>query len=144
LKGDAGPVGPEGPQGLKGDQGDPGPMGPEGPQGPQGEPGSSVAFNATSTDKDYTLSSTDDVVIALLGGTTLTLPPAGDVPGKVYHIRHDLSTLDLVGTVTIEAPPGNLIIDGESTQTFTIGLLAPTAISIIAVNNDSWYIIGKF
>jgi hypothetical protein len=74
----------------------------------------------------------------------VTLPSAGSVPGKVYHIRHNLSLLDLLGPVTIRAPAGNSIIDGNAAQTFVIGLLNPTAVSIIAVDSDKWYIISKF
>jgi hypothetical protein len=80
----------------------------------------------------------------LNGGTTITLPSAGSVPGKVYHIRHNLGLLDL-GSVTIRAPAANSIIDGTPAQTFGIGgLLGITAVSIIAVGADKWYIIGKF
>jgi hypothetical protein len=92
----------------------------------------------------YLATANDDVIIALSGGVTITLPSAGTVPGKVYHIRHNLNLLDLLGSVTIRAPAGNAIIDGSAAQTFTIGLLAPTAISVIAVDIDKWYVIGKF
>ena len=158
-KGDIGPIGltgPEGPQGLKGDKGDIGPIGPEGPQGlkgdkgdigpegPQGEPGIPTAFRAVSVTSNYTATVTDDVIIAMNGGTTITLPSAATVPGKVLHIRHSLGLLDLLGSVTIRAPSGNSIVDGTPAPTFTIGLLAPTAISVIAVGADRWYIIGKF
>ena len=156
--GDPGPIGPQGPagpqgiqgidgpQGIKGDTGDPGPAGPQGiqgiqgPQGIQGIPGVSTAFNATSINSNYTATSTDDVIIVLAGGTTVTLPSAATVPGKVYHIRHNL----LLGSATIRAPAGNSIIDGGASQTFVIGLLNPTAISIIAVDSDKWYVISKF
>jgi hypothetical protein len=141
LKGDKGDIGPIGPQGLQGIQGATGPVG---PQGPQGEPGIPTAFRAVSVTSNYTATVNDDVIIALNGGTTITLPSAGSVPGKVYHIRHNLGALDLLGTVIVRAPSGNQIIDGSGTQTFTIGLLNPTAISVIAVGTDKWYIIGKF
>jgi hypothetical protein len=159
--GDEGPTGPQGPggtqgiqgvagpQGLKGDAGDPGPAGPQGiqgiqgPQGIQGIPGVSTAFNAISTNSNYTATAADDVIIALSGNTTITLPSAGTVPGKAYHIRHNLALLDL-GLVTIRAPAGNSIIDGAAAQTFQIGLLNPTAIIIIAVDADKWYVISKF
>ena len=117
--------------------GDESPIGLTGPQGPPGDPG---VFKAITITTSYTATADDDVIIATQGGTTITLPPAALVPGKVYHIRHRL----LLGSVTIRAPAGNSIIDANAAQTFTIGLLAPTAISIISVNNDSWYIIGKF
>jgi hypothetical protein len=154
-QGDIGAVGPQGPQGVKGDQGDTGPTGPAGPagiqgpqgiqgiQGPKGDPGLPVAFKAVTVSSNYTATGSDDVIIAVNGGTTITLPSAGTVPGKVFHIRHRLDLLDL-GSVTIRAPAGNSIIDGSAAQTFTIGLLAPTAISVIAVDADKWYIIGKF
>lgn len=115
-----------------------------GPQGPQGEPGIPTAFRAVTVTGNYTAAPEDDVIIATNGGTTITLPSAGSVPGKVYHIRHNLNLLDLLGTVNITAPPGNSIIDGSASQTFVIGLLNPTAISVIAVDSDKWYVIGKF
>ena len=138
----AGPqICPARPQGI---QGEIGPAGPEGPQGIQGEPGIATSFKAVSVSTNYTATSADDVIIALSGNTTITLPSAGSVPGKVFHIRHNLALLDL-GSVTIRAPAGNSIIDGTPAQTFGIGgLLGITAISIIAVDADKWYIIGKF
>lgn len=139
-----GPVGPQGLQGLKGDKGDQGETGPAGPQGPQGEPGIPTAFRAVSVNSSYTATATDDVIIAMNGGSTITLPSAGSVPGKVFHIRHNLGALDLLGTVTIRAPSGNFIVDGSASQTFVIGLLNPTAITVIAVGADKWYVIGKF
>jgi hypothetical protein len=153
LKGDTGETGAVGPQGLigpAGATGSPGPQGPigltglQGPMGPQGVPGVSTSFNARSVNNNYTASGTDDVIIALSGGVNITLPSAGSVPGKVYYIRHNLNLLDVLGPVTIRAPSGNVIIDGSSSQTITIGLLALTAITIIAVDTDKWYVIGKF
>src|SRR5690606_6571281 len=114
-------------------QGEKGDTGPQGLQGPQGEPGIPTAFRAISVGSNYTATALDDVVIATNGGTTITLPPAGSVPGKVIHIRHALGLLDLLGSVTISAPAGNNIVDGTPAQSFTIGLLKPTAISVIAV-----------
>lgn len=147
IIGERGLQGVQGAQGSKGDQGDPGlvgPAGPQGPQGLQGEPGIPVAFRAVSVSADYSATVNDDVIIALTGGTTITLPSAGTVPGKAFYIRHNLSPLDLIGTVTIKAPAGNFIIDGEATETFAIGLLKPTLISVVAVDTDKWYVIGKF
>ncbi len=152
-KGDPGDPGPAGLQGEKGDQGDkgdkgdpgdPGPAGPQGEKGDQGEPGIPVAFKAVTVGSNYTATASDDVIIAVNGGTTITLPQAGSVPGKVLHIRHRLNLLDLLGNVTISAPPGNSIIDGSAAQNFIIGLLNPTAITVIAVDTDKWYVIGKF
>jgi len=143
-EGPQGEIGPIGPQGLQGEKGDTGEQGPVGPEGPQGTPGISTSFNAVSINSNYTATGWDDVIIALNGGTTITLPSAGSVPGKVYHIRHNLGVLDL-GAVTIQAPSGNSIIDGSSSQTLGIGgLLGITAVSIIAVDADKWYVIGKF
>lgn len=142
--GPQGPIGPEGPQGPIGLTGPQGPIGLTGPQGPQGEPGISTSFKAVSTTTNYTATGSDDVIIAMNGNTTIMLPSAGTVPGKVFYIRHNLNILDL-GTVTIRAPLGNSIIDGSASQTFGIGgALGTTAISIIAVDTDKWYIIGKF
>ena len=156
--GDTGPQGPAGPQGVqgeKGDQGEVGPIGPAGPQGvagpagpqglqgPQGEPGIPIAFKAVTVSSNYTATVSDDVIIVISGSTSINLPSAATVPGKVYHIRHSLGLLDL-GNVTIRAPAGNSIIDGSSNTTFALGLLGPTAISIIAVGSDKWYVIGKF
>lgn len=149
-QGPMGAQGPPGPQGEKGDAGDPGPQGPQGepgpmgPQGPQGEPGIPTAFQAVTVTSSYTATAQDDVIIAVNGGTTITLPSAGSVPGKVLYIRHNLDLLDLLGTVTIQAPSGNSIIDGSASQTFVIGLLNPTAITVIAVDSNKWYVIGKF
>lgn len=148
-QGETGPEGPQGIQGEKGDQGDPGPQGPagpegpQGPQGPQGEPGIPTAFRAVTVSANYSATVLDDVIIVTSGGTTITLPSAGSVPGKVFHVRHDLALLDL-GVVTVRAPAGNMIVDGSQVQTFDLGLLKPTAITIIAVGTDKWYIIGKF
>jgi hypothetical protein len=85
------------------------------------------------------------VIIGSSSGITITLPDAGSVPGKTFYIRHNFGLLGLsLGSMTIRAPAGNSIVDGNASQTFTIGLLAPTAISIVAVGADKWYIIGKF
>src|SRR5690606_18538686 len=123
-KGDTGDVGPVGPQGIQGvagpqgEKGDTGPQGPQGIQGPQGEPGIPTAFRAISVGSNYTATAFDGVIIATIGGTTNTLPPAGSVPGKVIHNRHALGLLDLLGSVTISAPAGNNIVDGTPAQSF--------------------------
>jgi hypothetical protein len=104
-----------------------------------------VALRAVSVTSNYTATSSDDVIIGASSGITITLPDAGSVPGKTLYIRHSLGLLGLlVGSVTIRAPAGNSIVDGGASQTFNIGLLAPTAITVVAVGTDKWFIISKY
>src|SRR5690606_4249615 len=127
--------------GEKGEKGD---SGEKGDKGDKGDAGIPVAFRAVTVTSAYTATVDDDVIIAGNVGINITLPSAAAVPGKVLHIRHNFGLLGLVGSVNVQAPAGNSIVDGSASQTFVLGgLLNPTAaISIIAVDADKWYIIG--
>jgi len=160
IKGSQGEVGPMGPQGEKGDPGEPGLIGPQGsqgekgdqgepgPMGPQGPPGVPQALRAITINGNYTATVDDDVIIVSTGGATITLPRASAVPGKALHIRHNFGLVGLLGaTATIQAPSGNSIVDGNASTTYSIGGLlgaGPTAITIVAVGSNYWYVISKF
>lgn len=79
---------------------------------------------------DYTLLVTDDVVI-VSGVTTITLPLAGAIPGKVFHIKNADNQIVTVNTTSSELIDGSLIVTIE--EEFT---------SITVVSDGiAWHII---
>src|SRR5690606_35662267 len=145
-KGDQGDPGPAGPQGPQGEIGPAGPEGPQGPSGPQGPAGIPQAYRAITVTGNYTATSDDDVIIIASTGISVTLPSAATVPGKTFHIRYNFGLLGLLGSATVQARSGNVIVDGNGSATLTLGgLLNPTtAITLLAVRTNQWYVISKF
>lgn len=91
------------------------------------------ACNVASITANYTVQSTDDVlVVSNASACTITLP-AVDV-GKVYYIK----SVD-AGTITLQGYMGSELIDGETTQ--TIGEWDCITIVGADVTETDWIII---
>jgi hypothetical protein len=82
---------------------------------------------------NYTLTSSDDVVLADASGGdfTLTLPTAVGKDGKLFFVKN----INALGTVTV-ATTGGQTIDGDASLAMTF----PNAVTLVS-DNANWYIL---
>ena len=94
------------------------------------EMNTSVAYAVNSISANYSLTTTDKVVIAT-SAITASLPSAVGIKGRVYTIKNASS-----GSVTVNSSGGN--IDGSA----SVSIAASKYIEVIS-DGTNWYIIGS-
>lgn len=95
----------------------------------------SQGFSQTVATKtsDYTLTTTDDIVLCNnVTSMTITLP-AATASGRIYNVKN----INNSGSVIIDANVGGGTIDGELTQTIN----SYENITLVDGSNLNWYIL---
>lgn len=98
------------------------------------------ALNVASKTANYTLTASDDLILANSSGGafTLTLPTAAGITGKVYHIKKTDSTFATANAITIDGN-GSETIDGDLTTTLNTQY---ESISIVS-DGTNWQMLDR-
>jgi hypothetical protein len=124
--------------GNGGSLGAPGPQGPAGTSGPQGPQGINAFGNPVTVStktSNYTLASTDFVILGdcTAGAFTLSLPTAVTGIGRIFFMKKIDSTANIL---TVKANGSELI---DSSNTFLLSSQWQTV--TIVSNGTQWYIL---